>query len=655
MSESIVHTGEMESLSNNPYTDKFFPNSRQIWRICVNLKKLIDGIISIEFDESQVTHPNSAILNINVLELVYKAAGGKGDGKPDTSSFRYRASLPFCLLKVCGWYWQQAELELYDTQLHKLRATAAQILAANIIEETKDDEYLFLAMLCHRYVLNANDEDSHPLNVLELSVDMHSTTVISSAGYQRCIKWLWRGWIIQSEHDPYSYDLYKGAASHKVRTHFDPSRIKTPRYQNILEIFFSFFYLFFFTIVLNTHDISSPVDICEIIFYLFTISYILDEFIKFYHIGHSYFGFWNAFNDIMYSLICIAVGFRMTSVSTKNDTVRARYDELSFRVLSCVAPFMWSRLLLFLDAQKFVGAMIVVIKTMMKESIIFFVLLFVIIVGFLQGFLGLDAADGKSDATKKIFIILLKTVIGGSGFEDMADLVPPYASILYSAYSFCLTVILMNILVALYSTAYGNIVENAIDEYFALVAQKTLRYIRAPDQDLYVPPLNLLELLMTPITMFLPRSTTRIINYFIMLIIYSPLLVYVTAYELSNAKRISYNRFKGFPDDANEADTEWDLTDGYSDTAATAWEGIQEMNAQVNEAVQQQRSAEIQDPEFRIDQGQFEKEINAVAKPVFEANRHGVKWEYFEIYQKIDKLTALVETVVKENEELKKR
>ena len=88
---------------------------------------------------------------------------------------------------------------------------------------------------------------------------------------------------------------------------------------------------------------------------------------------------------------------------------------------------MWSRLLLFLDAQKFVGAMIVVIKTMMKESILFFVLLFVVIVGFLQGFLGLDASDGKSEATRRILISLVQAVVGESSFDDMGELVPPYA------------------------------------------------------------------------------------------------------------------------------------------------------------------------------------------------------------------------------------
>lgn len=643
-----------EHLPVNPYSDKFFPNPRQVWRVASNLKRLIDRVIPIEFNEDDITQQHSPILNENVIELVYKAAGGKGDGKPGTSSHRFQACLVFCLLKVCGWYWQQSEYELYDTNLYNLRALAAQQLAAVIIEKTDDDEYLFLAMLCHRYSICVNDKETTAFNVMELAVDMHSTTIIGSAGYQRCIKWLWRGWIIQSEKDPYSYELYREAASHKIGCHFKPSRIKTPYYQNILEIWFSLIYLLLFTIVLNTHELpTTKIDGFEVIFYLFTVGLVVDELTKFYHVGYYYFGFWNAFNDFMYLLIIISVGFRFASLANSG-AVKEQYDEISFRVLSLLSPFMWSRLLLYLDAQKFVGAMIVVIKTMMKESILFFVLLFVIIIGFLQGFLGLDAADGKSEATKAILISLMKAVVGGSSFDDVADLVPPYASILYYIYSFVLSVILMNILIALYSTAYANIVENATDEYFALVAQKTLRYIRSPDQDLYVPPLNLIEIVLFPFSLVLQRKYMKTINYLIMVVIYSPILVYITLDELSNARRIHYNRYKGLADDANEIDTEWDLTDGYVDNDGSAWGAIQESNSVVTQALEDQRNAEAEDPEFKIDLVEFDKAIAKVVQPVNEANKLGIKWENYELYRQMNELSQLVKLVVEENRELKK-
>ncbi|CUM66722.1 uncharacterized protein PRCAT00004402001 [Priceomyces carsonii] len=632
---------------------KFCPNSKQTFRICLNLKTLIDKVIPIVFKEIDVIGENSPIINKNVIDLVYTAAGGKGDGKPGTSSYKYRASLVFCLLKVCDWYWQQAEYELANNDLYSLRATTAQHLAALIIGNTTDDEYLFLGMLCHRYTIRLSGEDSDPANALELAVDMHSTTIIGSSGYQRCIKWMWRGWITQSSTDPHSYVLYKGVSSSSIKTHFDPSRIKTPFYQSCLEIFFSIVYLILFTIIVNSHaEETTGLDPFEVIFYLFTLGSVCDEVIKFYHVGYNYLGFWNVFNDLMYTLITISVIFRFTSLNNMGQK-RESYDEISFRILSCASPFMWTRLLLYLDAEKFVGVMIVVVKTMMKESIIFFVLLFVVIIGFLQGFLGLDASDGKNEATKRILISLIKSVVGGSDFGVVAKLVPPYASVLYYIYSFLLTVILMNILIALYSTAYAAIVENATDEYFALVAQKTLRYIRAPDQDLYVPPFNLIEMAIYPFSYIFSRNVFKTLNRCTMMIIYSPLLIYITAYELTIARRIQYNRFKGLPDDANELDTEWDLTDGYPSDITLEGEGVHDHDTEVSRVLADQRAGEMEDPEFRIDLKKFDRDIERIVKPVEKASKAGIKWEYYEIYAKLDQLTALLESVVNENKELK--
>ncbi|GEQ66355.1 hypothetical protein JCM33374_g18 [Metschnikowia sp. JCM 33374] len=642
-------------------TERLFPkgkcaNSRQTLRVALNLKSLIDQVIPTVFPEKEITASHSPVINRNVVDLAYRAAGGVGDGKEGTSSYKYRSCLVFALLKVTGWYWQQADYELSDNELYSLRATAAQTLASVIIEEAKDDEFLFLAVLCHRYSIHVCEEDSLPVSALELAVDMHSTIVIGSSGYQRCIKWLWRGWIVQSSDDPHSYVLYKGVASTQIRTHFDPERLKTPAYQNKLEIIVSLLYLGLFTIILNTNQVQTiPVDFFEGVFYTFTFATIIDEWTKLYHVGVNYIGFWNVFNGTMYAIISVAIGFRFASLSNTG-ALRSHYDEMSFRIMSCAAPLMWSRLLLYLDAQQFVGAMLVVIKTMMKESLLFFVLFGVVIVGFLQGFLGLDASDGKSQATKKILTSLINAVIGEAGLKDVSDLVPPYASVLYYIYSFVLSVILMNILIALYSTAYASIVQNATDEYFALKAQKTLRYIRAPDSNLYVPPFNLLELVLMPLSYAVSPRNFKILNHYVMLLIYSPMLVYSTIDELSNARRIQYNRFKGFADDANEINTEWDLTDGFDeDLTSTGWEGIRNHTLEINRVVQEQRDAEAEDPEFSIDLEKFDKDIKQVVQPVIKANELGIKWELFELYKKVDQLTELVSAVVEENKDLKQK
>jgi hypothetical protein len=47
-------------------------------------------------------------------------------------------------------------------------------------------------------------------------------------------------------------------------------------------------------------------------------------------------------------------------------------------------------------------------------------------------------------------------------------------------------VVLLNILVALYNSAYEDITDNAIDEYMGLFAQKTMQFVRAPDENVFI-------------------------------------------------------------------------------------------------------------------------------------------------------------------------
>lgn len=49
------------------------------------------------------------------------------------------------------------------------------------------------------------------------------------------------------------------------------------------------------------------------------------------------------------------------------------------------------------------------------------------------------------------------------------------------------TPVLLNILIALYNSAYEDISGNAIDEYMAIFAQKTMQFVRAPDENVFIP------------------------------------------------------------------------------------------------------------------------------------------------------------------------
>ncbi len=255
-----------------------------------------------------------------------------------------------------------------------------------------------------------------------------------------------------------------------------------------------------------------------------------------------------------------------TSLVSSNPTYLLNADKTAFS-----APMFWMRLLLYLDSIRFFGAMLVVLKVMMKESLIFFALLIVIIVGFLQAFIGMDNADSSTDATMFILQAMANAVMQSPDFSGFDNFAPPFGIILYYIFTFVVMVVLLNILIALYNSAYEDITDNAIDEYMALFSQKTMQFVRAPDENVFIAPLNLVEIfgLIIPLEWWLPRQTYAKLNDYVMAVIYSPLLFVAAWFETRSAKMVRWNRKRGEEDD--DTVEEWEQMMGECDFEGDGW------------------------------------------------------------------------------------
>ena len=642
---------EMLPLWTDEESNQYQPVSpRQALRVAINLKKLIDTVIPVPVSDDKVKSFDLNLPHEETMSAVYEAAGGDGTNQA-SSARRYQACLVFCLLKVSGWYDTLAEAELENNDLYQSRALFAQTLASTIIDKEKDDKYLFISMLCHRFSITLNDEDSAPENALELAVDTHSN-IISTSGFQRCIKWLWVGWIVQSRHDPSEYVLYKGKADKRFLSHFNPDRIQTPLYQNALEIFVAALYLIVYTFVANSDAYPDKMSTMEMILFLFTLGFSLDEFQKFYHLGTSYVTFSSAFNDTLYSIFFVSYGFRFASMYTTIPANADIYNITSQRFIAVAAPFMWIRMFFFCDLYQFFGVMIIVVNTMLKESIIFFFLLSVVIIGFLQAFIGLDQADGKVDLTYFIITNMLQTVLSGPDFSSIERFAYPYGSVLYYIYNFLVTVILLNILIALFSQAYAEVIENANHEYLHQYSTRVLRYIRAPDAKIFIPPFNIIEVFFLDIPLFwwMNKKTFNSLCNKILVVLYFPYLLIIANYESKQAKRVCYNRSLRLQDDANEENREWLLTDGYDE----------ELNTEANrnnivQNLQRQLDAEAAEPEFSNNFKAWNEKITKLRPKVIDAGNKGISLEGLKILEHVHELTLRVDTLIKQNDALQKQ
>lgn len=133
-------------------------------------------------------------------------------------------------------------------------------------------------------------------------------------------------------------------------------------------------------------------------------------------------------------------------------------------------------------------------------------------------------------------------------------------------------VILLNILIALYGQAYSDITENATDEYLALFAHKTLQFVRAPDENVFLPPYNLIEVfgLIVPFEWWLSKKQYARLNDRVMQILYSPFMLCIAWVESREARRVSSNRARGEADD--DSTEEWEELSHEVDMEASGWD-----------------------------------------------------------------------------------
>ena len=295
--------------------------------------------------------------------------------------------------------------------------------------------------LLKRYSIIKDGEETDPVNVIERAVDLHALIVLGSSGYQKCLKYLWLGWFGQDAGNPTTFVEYPDRDNTDYWAHFDPSRMRTPVYQNFCQIFFSLLYLILYTVVISTVNRSGNLDAAEWFLYIMTLAFICDEVTKLWKVGIHYLEFWTVFNLTLYTIIAVSFFLRLAGLlhsSSESDETRQRLNELSYNFLAFSGPMFWMRMMLYLDSVRFFGAMFVVLRVMMKESLIFFALLFFVTMGFFQAFSGMAQADANDyeNATQDIVQGMANTIMQSPEFSIFEDFAFPFGIVLYYMFNF---------------------------------------------------------------------------------------------------------------------------------------------------------------------------------------------------------------------------
>lgn len=89
-----------------------------VTKVALRLKYQIEQVVSCEMEESKITMANSPVITPKVI-MTAKDAGGE----------EHKGCVIYCLLVCKRWFKRQAMIELWDADLHNVRAEACEVLA----------------------------------------------------------------------------------------------------------------------------------------------------------------------------------------------------------------------------------------------------------------------------------------------------------------------------------------------------------------------------------------------------------------------------------------------------------------------------------------------------------------------------------------------
>jgi len=175
-------------------------------------------------------------------------------------------------------------------------------------------------------------------------------------------------------------------------------------------------------------------------------------------------------------------------------------------------------------------------------------------IGFAQSLYALDAADGQTDHAYTVVNRLIQALLQSPDFGGAGN---PIGLVIYYMWSAAVTVILLNILISLFSSAYNDITEDAAAEYLTFFAEKTIDMIRAPDDYVFPAPFNLIEtLFVVPFEFVLSKKNYAKLSRRVMLTTFWPILLLIHFFETNiDSKTNRYLRqFLIIGDDGEEDD-----------------------------------------------------------------------------------------------------
>jgi hypothetical protein len=157
---------------------------------------------------------------------------------------------------------------------------------------------------------------------------------------------------------------------------------------------------------------------------------------------------------------------------------------------------LWFRILSAFNEFRFIATTIIVVQRLLKDSLMFLLLLIPLCIGFSQALLGLDPKREALDGAGffGVFFWLMRGFIGDLDFESAGEFDSFYGPVFYGIFVMLGYIILLNLLIAIYCESFASILEASQYQFRSQRAVATLQLSDRYDRWPFLVPLNLVEI-----------------------------------------------------------------------------------------------------------------------------------------------------------------
>ena len=487
------------------------------------------------------------------MQLLLHAEGGIADDLVENVIRICGVAAIFVSLKLGLEFHRRAKEERVNRSLYEARAGYLEILSVLIIAEFSRSQRID-ALGSQFQFQSAGNVQSTPTqsntattystltpptvgrieNALTLARDSHCTTFLSDPLVQEFLTEVWLGHIVTLPSSPRVAIPFSDPPPPRSLARMY-QMLKIPRYQYVSSLLTQFFFMALYSVVVIFGKRTTTPESMEWIMYLVILSFIMEEVKNVMRKGRrvDIFSIWNWIDWTTYIIFCIAFGFRLYTMNITDVDEIAKFNDHAYDLMSLCAALIWCRILEWLDTFKSFGWLLVTVKNMLNDSILFFVLYLVLLVGFTMAFYGLK----QNAPISKILYLLLRGLLEDPEFDEAYALHSVWGPVLMFIYLFISYLILLNLLIAAFSDSYARVVPNSDAEYLFLFTEDVLEYTQRSEETPFLPPTNLVEIVLVPFSLVLSNERYESLAKALVIVLFSPSLALIAILERVNPRK----------------------------------------------------------------------------------------------------------------------